>query len=88
MLQQVQIKYSKLSILKQYLLQIPVCPYSQALKMAHLTVRYLKIETYIIKLRHLILAFIVIQNLMRKIKSNMSIHLTRLKCVMTMRIKC
>lgn len=42
MLQQVQIKYSKLSILKQYLLQIPVCPYSQALKMAHLTVRYLK----------------------------------------------
>ena len=42
MLQQVQIKYSKLSILKQYLLQIPVCQYSQALKMAHLTVRYLK----------------------------------------------
>lgn len=42
MLQQVQIKYSKLSILKQYLLQIPVCQYSQALKMGRLTVRYLK----------------------------------------------
>ena len=31
MLQEVQIKHSKLTILKQYLLQIPVCQYSQAL---------------------------------------------------------
>ena len=42
MLQEVQIKHSKLTILKQYLLQIPVCQYSQALNMTHLAVRYLK----------------------------------------------
>ncbi|MCS4486567.1 helix-turn-helix domain-containing protein [Staphylococcus americanisciuri] len=42
MLQRVQIKLSRLYTLKQYLLQVPVCPYSQALKMTRLAMRYLK----------------------------------------------
>ena len=79
MLQEVQIKHSKLTILKQYLLQIPVCQYSQALNMTHLAVRYLKIEIFIIVLKILILAFIVTQNHTPKIRHNMNSHLIRLR---------
>ncbi|MDO5375056.1 MAG: AraC family transcriptional regulator [Staphylococcus rostri] len=42
MLQRVQIKLSRMNTLKQYLLKVPVCPYSQALKMTRLAMRYLK----------------------------------------------
>ncbi|UXR78586.1 AraC family transcriptional regulator [Staphylococcus sp. IVB6227] len=42
MLQNVQIKLSRLNTLKQYLLKVPVCSYNQALKMTRLAMRYLK----------------------------------------------
>lgn len=88
MLQEVQIKHSKLTILKQYLLQIPVCQYSQALNMTHLAVRYLKIEIFIIVLKILILAFIVTQNHTPKIRHNMNSHLIRLKNATILKIEC
>lgn len=42
MLQNVQIKLSRMNTLKQYLLKVPVCSYNQALKMTRLAMRYLK----------------------------------------------
>lgn len=42
LLQQANIKISKLSILKQYLLRIPLCHHVKAQKMCRLTIRFLK----------------------------------------------
>ena len=46
MLQRVQIKLSRMNTLKHYLLKVPVCSYTQALKMTRLAIRYLKSKYY------------------------------------------